>query len=76
MQRNFMEKRRRRPSFAIPVIFFVLEMILMYLVISLINWNLDVSQWHVYTYPFVVVWFIYSSFKLYFVLKRQNIPRD
>ena len=71
-----MEKRRRRPSFVIPVTFFLLEIILMYLVISLINWNFDFDKWHMYTYPFVVVWLIYSSLKLYFVLKRQNIPRD
>jgi len=76
MQRNFMEKRRRRPSFMIPFIFFSLEMILMYLVMSLINWDLNLYQWHIYTYPVVAVWFIYSSFKFYFVLKRQNIPRD
>ncbi len=76
MQRNFIEKRRRRPSFVIPVIFFLLEMVLMYLVMSLINWDLDYSQWHIYTYPFVAVWFIYSALKLYFVLKRQNTPLE
>jgi len=76
MQRNFMEKRRRRPSLMIPSIFFSLEIVLMYLVMSLINWDLNLYHWHIYTYPFVAVWSIYSSFKLYFVLKRQNIPRD
>jgi len=76
MQRNFMEKRRKRPSYLVPVTFFSLEMILMYLVMSLINWDLDSYQWHIYTYPFVIIWFIYCSLKLYFVLKRQNIPRD
>ncbi len=76
MQRNFIEKRRRRPSFVIPVVYFLLEMVLMYLVMSLINWELDFSLWHVYAYPFVVIWAVYSSLKLYFVLKRQNIPLD
>jgi hypothetical protein len=76
MQRNFMEKRRKRPSFLIPVVFFSLELILMYLVMSLINWDLNAYQWHIYTYPFVVIWLIYSSLKLYFVLKRQNIRLD
>jgi hypothetical protein len=76
MQRNFIEKRRRRPSFVIPVIFFLLEMVLMYLVMSLINWDLNVYQWHIYTYFFAVAWCIYSILKLYFVLKRQNIPLE
>ena len=71
-----MEKRRKYPSFVIPIIFFSLEMALMYLVMSLINWDFYCYQWHAYTYIFVAVWFTYSSFKLYFVLKRQNLPRD
>lgn len=76
MQRNFIEKRRKRPSLIIPLVFFLLEMILMYLVMALINWDLSLYQWNNYTYPFVVIWFIYSSLKLYFVLKRQKIHFD
>lgn len=71
-----MEKRRRRPSFSVPILFLSLEIILMYLVMSLFNWDMDFFKWHIYTYPFVVIWLIYSSLKLYFVLKRQNSIRD
>lgn len=72
MLRNFIEKRRKRPSYIIPILFFCLELILMWLVLGIFNWNLDISQWHPYTYPVSVFWIIFSSAKLFFVFKRQK----
>ena len=76
MRRNFTEKRRREPSLAIPILFFCLELILMWLVLGLFNWNLDVSNWHNYTYPVALLWALFSVAKLLIVLKRQKKHYD
>ena len=74
MQRNFIEKRRRRPSYSVPLLFYILEIALMYLLLSLFNWSVSVFQWNMYSYIIAFVWLLYSSLKLYFVLKRQKSP--
>ncbi len=68
-----MEKRRKRPSYIIPIIFFLLELILMWLTLSLFNWDLDISKWHIYAYPVVLIWVTISAVKLNIVLKRQHL---
>ncbi len=76
MIRRFIEKRRKNPSYAIPILFFSLELILMWLVLGIFNWTLDIQQWHTYTYPISVIWIIFSGAKLVFVLKRQKQHHD
>jgi len=76
MLRRFTEKRRKSPSYFIPVLFFCLELVLMWLVLGLFNWDLDVGQWHTFTYPVAIIWIIFSSAKLTFVLKRQKMHYD
>lgn len=72
MIRRFLEKRRDHPSFGVPALFFILEMILMWLVFSLINWDLHIGNWYMFTYPFVIIWIAYSGYKLYLIYKRQK----
>lgn len=74
MQRRFVEKRRRRPSYIVPALFFLLEMTMMWLVISLFNWDLNPLRWDVYAFPFALLWIAFSSIKLFIVLKRQRVP--
>ncbi len=76
MQRHFMEKRRRRPSYIVPILFFLLEMILMWLVLSLFNWGINIFEWNLYSYPVMLLWFLFSGVKLGIVLKRQKLPYD
>ena len=76
MIRRFLEKRRDHPSFTVPAFFFILEMILMWIVFSFINWSLDVDDWSTYSYPFILIWVTYSTYKLYLVYKRQKNPHD
>lgn len=76
MQRHFTEKRKKRSSYAVPIIYFLLEIILMWLVIGLFNWNLDVRKWNIFSYEALALWLAYSSFKFYLVIKRQKISRD
>ncbi len=76
MLRTFIEKRRKRPSYVIPLLFFLLEMVLMWLLIGIFNWNLDITQWHTISFVVVAIWIIFSSIKLTIVLKRQKIHHD
>jgi hypothetical protein len=76
MQRNFVEKRRKRPSYAMPFLYFFLEMVLMYLTLALLNWNLILTQWSPYSFLVVVLWLLFSSAKLRIVLKRQKTHYD
>lgn len=71
-----MEKRRKRPSYLIPILFFILELILMWLTLSLFNWDTDIKKWHVYTFPVALIWIIFSSIKLNIVLKRQHLHHE
>ncbi|MBE0498197.1 MAG: hypothetical protein IBX43_03015 [Campylobacterales bacterium] len=74
MQRNFTERRQRRSSYAVPLLYFLLELVMMWLVISLLNWDLDIRQWGVYAYAGLALWLSYSSLKLTIVIKRQKRP--
>jgi len=76
MQRNFMEKRRKRPSYLVPIVFSVLEIIVMWLLLSLFNWAINPTKWNVYAYVVMGIWVIFSSIKLSIVLKRQKVVND
>lgn len=76
MLRTFIEKRRKRPSYVIPFLFFFLEMVLMWLLIGIFNWSLDITQWHTVSFAVAAVWIIFSSVKLAIVLKRQKMHHD
>ena len=76
MQRNFMEKRRQRPSYLIPILFFLLETIMMWLTLSLFNLSFHIREWNIYSYPVALLWIIFSGVKLNIVLKRQKMHYD
>lgn len=76
MQRNFMEKRRKRPSYLVPILFSVMEIVMMWLLLSLFNWDLNPVEWNVYAYGVMAIWSIFSSVKLSIVLKRQKAGYD
>ncbi len=59
-----------------PFLFFLLELLLMYLVFSLINWNMSLSDWSGYTYPFALIWILFSTVKLRIVLRRQRLHNE
>lgn len=76
MLRNFTEKRRKRPSLSIPIIYLCLELLLMHLLLSLFNWDIDLRQWNFYSYPIFIVWILFSVLKLSIVLRRQKMRND
>ncbi len=76
MLRRFIEKRRKNPSYVIPILFFCLELILMWLVLGIFNWTLDIAQWQTLTYIIALMWIVFSGAKLVFVFKRQKQHYD
>lgn len=76
MQRNFIEKRRKRPSYFVPILFFSLELILIYLIVSLFNWSMSPFSWSWYTSLFALILVLISLTKLRIVLRRQRLPHD
>ena len=76
MQRNFLEKRRKTPSYTIPIIFFLLEIVLLWLTIGLFSWELDVYKWSIFAYIVAAAWLAFSAMKLRIVLKRQKSAHD
>lgn len=72
MQRSFTERRKRRSSYAVPLLYFLLELVMMWLVIALFSWDLDIRHWGLYAYAGLALWLSYSSLKLAIVIKRQK----
>ena len=65
------ERRRREPSYTMPIIFEVLEVSLIWIVFGIFEGTLDISQWGLVSYGLSSVWFLYTFYKLKKVLSRQ-----
>jgi len=76
MQRSFMEKRRKEPSYLVPIAFSAMELLMMWLLLSLFNWDINPLNWNVYAYGVTLVWIIFSGVKLSIVLNRQKVIND
>ncbi|MCK4442882.1 MAG: hypothetical protein KAU90_12815 [Sulfurovaceae bacterium] len=67
---NYQERRRKRVF--MPIIYFILELILAWIVLSIINITFDVSSWSFWSY---VVWFLlftYWAYRTYLIYERQK----
>lgn len=69
---HFIERRRGKPSYVIPIIFFVLEFIIGWLTISLMQWSYILSDWSIFGVMGIMSWSIFIIYKLVRVLKRQK----
>ncbi len=67
-----MEKRKQRKSAIVPIVFFLLELIMIWLTLSLFNWDLYLQNWNIYSYPVALLWLAIIGFKLKIVVKRQK----
>jgi hypothetical protein len=66
------EQRRDIPSFAVPTLYWILELTGMYLVLSLWAASILFLKWHPVSYPLFIVWFLYTGLRYRKVLQRQN----
>jgi len=71
-----MEKRRKEPSYLVPVLFSLMELLMMWLLLSLFNWDMNPLNWNIYAYGVAVLWLVFSGVKLSIVLKRQKVVYD
>ena len=65
------EHRRKKPSLAIPLLYEVLELLLIWVVFSIFEGTLNVTEWGLLSYALSSVWFLYTLYKLKTVLSRQ-----
>ena len=65
-------KRRHEPSYTVPFIFEVLEMMMIWIVFSIMEGTMDVMQWNTITYILALTWLSYTLYKLNKVLDRQT----
>ena len=64
-------KRRKEPSFIVPFIFELLEMIMIWIVFGVIEGTLDIMQWSLNSYILSSLWSLYTLYKLKKILRRQ-----
>ncbi len=66
------DRRRSTPSYTIPFVFEGLEMLLIWIVFSIMEGSLNISSWSVVSYILAFGWFMYTVHKLTRVLSRQK----
>jgi len=69
---HFIERRRGRPSYLIPILYFVFELVFGWLVIALMEWSYILSDWSMFGVMGIMAWVIFTVYKLIRVLKRQD----
>lgn len=69
------EKRRKNPSYAIPFLYEILEIMLIWIVFGLLEGSINIFTWSIYSYIVSGAWFIYTIYKLRRVLMRQTIHK-
>jgi hypothetical protein len=66
---NKNQERRKKRVF-IPMIYFVLELTLAWIVLSIINISFDIQYWASWSYGAWFGVFVYRAYKTYFIYKR------
>jgi len=64
-------ERRRKRTFA-PIIYMLAEVILAWIILSLINLSFQVQTWEMWSHIVLFFAFIYSGYKTFVVLDRQK----
>ena len=67
---NHQERRRKR--IFTPIVYFILELILAWIILSIINVSFDISSWALWSYGIWFGVFIYFGYKTYLIYKRQK----
>ena len=69
-RRRVYERRRKR--MLIPAIYFLAEVVLVWLILSLIQLNFYFDEWSIWSLLIFIVSVIYSTFKTIHVYRRQK----
>lgn len=65
-------KRRRRPSYTMPIFFAGLEGLLIVIVFSILEGSLNIKEWGLLSYSFGTIWLFYTLYKTNKVLNRET----
>ena len=63
---------RRKKRMVIPIIYFMAEVVLVWLIFTLIEMNFNVAEWNVLSILVFVTAVLYSTFKTVHVYRRQR----
>ena len=75
-RRGRVYERRRKRKF-IPAIYFIAEVVLVWLILSLIQLNFNILEWNIWSLLIFIVSVLYSTFKTIHVYRRQkNYPES
>ncbi|MEJ2467770.1 MAG: hypothetical protein P8Y65_02210 [Campylobacterales bacterium] len=66
------EHRRETPSFAIPTLYWMLELTGAYFLLSLWAASISFLKWPPAAYPLFIAWFLYTGLRYRKVMQRQN----
>jgi len=69
-RRRVYERRRKR--MLIPAIYFVAEVVLAWLILSLIQLNFNFTEWSIWGLLIFIISVLYSTFKTIHVYRRQK----
>lgn len=70
------DRERRRRRLLTPAFYFIAEMVLIWLVLSLIQLNFNILMWDGWSYVVGVVFTLYSVLKLLHIYHRQKRYKD
>ena len=65
-------QERRKKRYIMPIVYFVLELTLAWLILALVNVNFVMSHWNNFSYAALLLVSGYSLFKMYKVFDRQK----
>ena len=66
------DRRRHTPSYTIPFIFESLEIIMIWIVFSIVEGSFRMAEWSVVSHVLALGWLLYTLYKLTRVLDRQK----
>jgi len=66
------KQERRRKRLTTPLLFFLAELILAWLILSIINLSFDITVWGIWSYIALSIAFLYSVNKTFRIYKRQK----
>jgi len=72
MINNFKREERRRKRLFIPAIYFILEIIFMWLVLSILQVRFSILSWEDWSQLVMFLFFSYALFKMLHIYKRQK----
>ncbi|MCH9739757.1 MAG: hypothetical protein K0U38_02810 [Epsilonproteobacteria bacterium] len=66
------QQEKRKKHYITPIIYFLAELTIAWLILSIISVDFNINNWHMLTKAILILVAIYSGYKTYKVYKRQK----